>query len=282
MTAEQSGMVIETQPETDDRSGASSIRRTVILLRAVAQGGDRGRRLSDLARDTGLHKATASRILNHLVEEQAVTRNEDKRFVLAREMLQAMGLPHSISQLRAQARPLLAAMTDRLEDVALLSVRSGYDSLCIDRHVGRYPLQALSLDVGRRRPLGVGAGSLCLYSWLDTEERAQIRAAIGEEMATFPKAGPDRIEELAAESRAQGYSYLPDFVVPGMTGIGAPVRDRNGMVIAAVSIAAVGDRLKGDRATKATACLLATRDRLEARLKGTPQSGQDANGQERS
>lgn len=271
-------MMTETLTGGEDRSGASSIRRTVILLRAVAQGGDQGRRLSELARETGLHKATVSRILNHLVDEMAVTRTDDKRFTLSRDMMHAMGLPHSISHLRVHARPLLADLTDRLEDVALLSVRSGNDSLCIDRHVGRFPLQALSLDVGRRRPLGVGAGSLCLYSWLDDEERAAVRAAISDEMSAFPKAGPQRIEELAVQSRAQGYSYLPDFVVPGMTGIGAPVRDRNGAVVAAISIAAVGDRLKGDRAKTATTALLETRDRLEARLKGSPipdMTGQD-------
>jgi DNA-binding IclR family transcriptional regulator len=272
-------MVSQADAEHEDRSGASSIRRTVILLRAVAQGGDRGRRLSDLARETGLHKATASRILGHLVEEQAVVRGADKHFALSRDMQHAMGLPHSISRLRALARPLLAELTDQLEDVTLLSVRSGHDSLCIDRHVGRWPLQALSLDVGRRRPLGVGAGSLSLYSWLDDAERAQIRSTIAEEMSAFPKAGPERIEALAAQSRAQGFTYLPDFVVPGMTGIGAPVRDRNGAVIAAISIAAVGDRLKGERGGQATALLLETRDRLEARLKGTPPA---ATGEERT
>ncbi|MGB2200672.1 MAG: IclR family transcriptional regulator [Pseudooceanicola atlanticus] len=257
-------------PQDEDGPGPSSIARALVLLRAVARHGDAGRRLSDLARETGLHKATAARLLNTLTEEGAVQRGDDKRYRMARGLLHALGLPHTVPQLRVAARPVLAALIDRLEDVALLSVRSGHDSLCIDRHVGRFPLQALSLDVGRRRPMSVGAGSMCLFAWLSAEERHAILDELTDAIGCFPNATPARLDSLAAETRGQGYSYLPDFVVPGMTGIGAPVRDTSGQVVAAVSIAAVGERLKGERGQWATGHLLAARDEIEARLRGEP------------
>lgn len=252
------------------RSGdtVTSVARAIDAVRAVARAGSDGRRLSDIARDIGLHKATAARALATLVEEGVLRRDDDRRYRVAPQFMEALGMPVSMAQLRVRARPELMDLVDKLEDLALMSVRSGLESLCIDRHVGRWPLQALSLDVGRRRPLGVGAGSLALIAWLPQDECEALIAAQGERLAPFKNATPEAIRERAAAARADGYTYLPDFVINGMSGMGAPVRERSGLVIAAISVAGVGDRLKGERRELAARLLLEARDRIEARIAG--------------
>ena len=39
---------------------------------------------------------------------------------------------------------------------------SGADAVCIDRRLGSYPVKTLTVEVGTKRPLGIGAGSLAI------------------------------------------------------------------------------------------------------------------------
>ena len=162
-----------------------SIGRAVAAIRCVARGGAEGRRLSDVAREIGLHKATAARVLATLTETGVLRREDDRRYRIAPQFLEALGLPVSLGALRQRARGELMELVEKVEDTGLLSVRSGLESLCIDRHVGRHPLQALSLDVGARRPLGAGAGSLALLAFLPRDERETILAALADQIAAL-------------------------------------------------------------------------------------------------
>ncbi|UOM35277.1 IclR family transcriptional regulator [Acuticoccus sp. I52.16.1] len=244
-----------------------SIGRAVAAIRCVARGGAEGRRLSDVAREIGLHKATAARVLATLTETGVLRREDDRRYRIAPQFLEALGLPVSLGALRQRARGELMELVEKVEDTGLLSVRSGLESLCIDRHVGRHPLQALSLDVGARRPLGAGAGSLALLAFLPRDERETILAALADRLP-YRSVTAEAIRHHAAEARRDGYTYLPDFVVHGMTGIGAPVREPSGLIVAAVSVAGVGDRLKGPRRDEVARLVLEACGRIEARLAG--------------
>lgn len=56
----------------------------------------------------------------------------------------------------------LMRLADRTGDAVFLTIRSGYDTVCIDRKEGSFSIRALTLGVGTRRSLGVGAGGLAL------------------------------------------------------------------------------------------------------------------------
>jgi len=45
-----------------------------------------------------------------------------------------------------------------------LIVRSGDDAVCADRAIGSYPVKTSVVDVGTRRPLGLGGGSLAMLT----------------------------------------------------------------------------------------------------------------------
>ncbi|WP_226580245.1 IclR family transcriptional regulator [Acuticoccus sediminis] len=258
--------------ERADRQGetVASVSRAVAAIRCVARAGAEGRRLSDVAREIGLHKATAARALASLTELDVLRRDDDRRYRIAPQFLETLGLPVSLGTLRQRAHAEVMDLVDKVEDTGLVSVRSGLESLCIDRHVGRYPLQALSLDVGRRRPLGAGAGSLALLAWLPEDEREAIIDALGPRLDPYRSVTPASIRHHAEVARREGYTYLPDYVVTGMTGIGAPVREPSGLIVAAVSVAGVGDRLKGSRREEVARLVVDACARIEARLAGCP------------
>jgi DNA-binding IclR family transcriptional regulator len=129
-------------------------------------------------------------------------------------------------------------------------VREGGAAVCVAREVGAFPIRTLSLDVGHLRPLGVGSGSLALLAFLPDEEIAALIEKNAAWLARYP--GYSRKELLArvAETRRRGYSSVAGDIVPGMHAIGVPIIGSDGRPVAALGLAAIGERVSGARVTK--------------------------------
>lgn len=135
----------------------------------------------------------------------------------------------------------LASLTS---DTVLLSVRSGLEAVCIDREIGDYPIRANYLDVGSRRPLGVGAGSMALLAWLPDAEIEAILGLIKPQLQAYPKLNVKFLEREVEQSRARGYALVLNQVIPRMGGIGVPVLGPDGRPIAGLSVAALSERIQ--------------------------------------
>jgi DNA-binding IclR family transcriptional regulator len=134
------------------------------------------------------------------------------------------------------AQPSLLRLSERSADTALLSVRSGVEALYLARSVGSHPLQPNYLQIGSRRPLGVGAGSLALMVWLQDAEIDAIIEVIVPRLAKSPRITPKYLRERIVAARKHGHTVLLDAAYPGMGGVGVPVRDDTGQVVAALSV----------------------------------------------
>lgn len=244
-----------------------SISRALSALRLIAGASDGGLRSGEVAAGLGLHKSSASRLLATLVSLGAVVRDRNRRFRLDESFRITFGTPARTTRLRQAARLPLGILSERLEEATFLSVRSGLDSLCIERHIGTFPIQALSLNVGGRRPLGVGAGSLALLAALPDPECAETLELQRGRLDRYRMS----VEDIAAQigpARVLGYAALPPgFVVQGMTGVAIAVRDPSGLVVAALSVAAINERLAGERLELAAAALREAASLCELRLR---------------
>jgi DNA-binding IclR family transcriptional regulator len=174
-----------------------------------------------------------------------VERDEaSKRYRLGEQAMLLGFAAQGRDTLRDRARPWLMRLAGLSGDTVLLSVRSGVEAVCIERETGTYPIRANYLDVGSRRPLGVGAGSLALLAWMpDAEVDAVLeltRSAITER---YPRIDEALLRAKIAESRRQGHVLLLDVVVERMGGIGLPILGIDGRPVAAISIAALNERL---------------------------------------
>ncbi|QIE55623.1 IclR family transcriptional regulator [Pikeienuella piscinae] len=229
-------------------ASVKSVQRVATIIRLLAGEAAEGLRLSDVARESGLGKATTHRLLTALAEvgfayQSAAT----KRYHVGHEIVRlgALAARHDLVEL---ARPSLLRLARETGDTIFLSVREGLEAVCLDRQVGAFPIRTLTLDAGDRRPLGVGAGSLALLAFLPLEEIAEIVAGNEERLAGFPGFTPEDLHRLARETRARGHSFNDGRIVAGMCAIGAPVLDASGRVAAAISVAAISDRMGDDRA----------------------------------
>lgn len=231
----------EPDPEEEGRS-TNATQKVCAILRALSARSPQ--RLAEISARTGLNKVTALRILETLIDEGFVERAADSRgFARGTEFLALAASAGRSQDLRELARPSLVRLADVSEDTALLSIRSGIESVCIDRQIGSFPIRANYLDVGSRRPLGVGAGSLAILAWLPDREIDAVLGVIGPQLAPYPRMSLETIRELIAESRKRGCVVLLDRVVDRMSAIGVPVRSEAGVVLGALSIAALTERI---------------------------------------
>jgi DNA-binding IclR family transcriptional regulator len=135
----------------------------------------------------------------------------------------------------------------------ILSIPSGIESLCVDVEEGRYPIRANYLSIGSRRPLGVGAGSLALLAWMPEAERQAALAVIAPQLQRYPRITAQLLEDHALAARERGYAVLLDVVVERMGGIAVPILGVDGRPVAALSIAALNERITSREAELAQA-----------------------------
>lgn len=251
----------------EEREGpVRSVERAVRIVKALGASPLEGARLSDIAAATGLGKSTAHRIVSALAREGFLYQNlENRRYYLGYEVAR---LAHASSSLvvAEAARPSLDRLAAESGDVVFVQIREGRESICLDRRVGNYPIKILTLNIGDRRPLGVGAGSLALLAWMPEEQRADYLATY-EPLEAYGGFTVETLSELIATSRENGFSVNEGRIVPGMVAVGVPVLDSRGHAIAALSIAAIRERLTGERREKLVALLKEEADVLWTRLK---------------
>jgi DNA-binding IclR family transcriptional regulator len=244
-------------------SPINAVQKACRILRSLSN--PEASRLSEIANVTELNKATALRILDILAREGFVEREEaTKSWSLGAEAYLLGTAAARRHNLRERARPALVRLAAATSDTVLLSVRSGLETVCIDREIGDYPIRANYLDIGSRRPLGVGAGSMALLAWLPQAEIDAVLSLVKPLLVSYPKVNVKWLEREAEQSRARGYTLVLNQIIPRMGGLGVPVLAPDGRPIAALSIAALSERIS-PRIEELVAAL-----RKEAQHIGTP------------
>ena len=224
-------------------SAINSVQKSCRILRSLTE--PRVSRLSEIAAQAGLNKVTTLRILEVLSREGFVKRDDKtKTYSLGKEVFILAAALRDRDDLRARARPSLVRLAAMSEDSVLLSVRSGgTESVCVDREVGSFPIRANYLDIGSRRPLGMGAGAMALLAWQSEAEIEAILPIIEQRLPQFPKISMAWLRNEMARSRERGYSVFLNMLVDRMGAVGVPVFGADGRPVAAISIAALSDRL---------------------------------------
>jgi DNA-binding IclR family transcriptional regulator len=202
-------------------------------------------RLSDIAESADLSKATSLRLLETLIQEGFVQRDKvNKRYMLGDEALLLGMAMQDREHIRNRTRASMIRLAAITGDTIVLSTRHGVESVCVDREFGSYPIRANLLEVGSRRPLGVGAGSMALMAWLPNDEIETIlqinKTAIAKRFSTLT---PTRLRQEAKLARTRGYALVLDVIVDQMGGVGVPLFGYDGEPIAALSVVALSQRI---------------------------------------
>ncbi|MFF8610368.1 IclR family transcriptional regulator C-terminal domain-containing protein [Streptomyces sp. NPDC015346] len=235
--APPAGLAAWTQRSKQElgRGFVESLARGLTVLTAF--GEDRAALpLTAVAEATGLARATARRALITLEHLGYVT-TEGRLFRLTPRVL-SLGFPHlSRMPLPQIAAPHLAELSRRVHDSASLAVLAGADVRYTAR-VATRRIMSVHITVGTRFPAHVTSLGRVMLAGLPPKERAAWLAGI-EPRALTPHTVTAR-EELAAlleRVREQGYALVDEELEQGLRSIAVPVRDRAGVVVAAVNVA---------------------------------------------
>jgi DNA-binding IclR family transcriptional regulator len=233
-----------------------SLDRFIAILRVMSAAEGRRLRLTEIAQTVGLSKATTLRLLTALRTEGLVDlKEEEKTFALGPQLV-FLGLVASRHfQLNRIARPVLEQLAEATGDTAYLTLRDGAYSVCVDRVLGSYPVQTLSIDVGTRRPLGCGAGPVAVLATLPKQEADELIRRNAPRLAKFPGLTAERVRREVAEARVNGYAYTEGHVVQHVNAVAVAIKDAIGNPVGAVTLAAIASRFADGRLEEVAAAV---------------------------
>lgn len=236
----------DTEPQ--DAAGPKSLGRALDLLKFISSVEPHGSRLMDIAEQNKLNRGTAHRLLSGLIDaglvEQPVSGG---RYFLGPEaivMARSAKLRVDWTQMTANSlRRVVAAA----QDVVLLTLRSGNDAVIIERLEGNFPLRTHVAKLGDRHPVGVGAAWIAMLAEMVDEEVDRLLKSNPARDQKFQQFSDASIWSLIREARSRGYALNPGFIFEGSWAMALPITLERGRPLAAITIAALANRLTPER-----------------------------------
>lgn len=206
--------------------------------------------LSDISERSGLPKPTAYRLLSSLEYMGFLTKNklsdQDVRYRLGLKLLELSGIVADQIELRKVAQPLMKKLQADINKTVHLVVREGNEAVYVEKVESNHALR-LYTRVGRRSELSLGSGPKLLLAYMAKQEQEKVISHINFHRFT-ENTIVDREELLKRieEIRSNGFSISYGEQDVGTVGISYPVYNREGNVVAALSVSGPVTRLSGE------------------------------------
>ncbi len=258
-------------------SSLQTLDRAVAVLRMLGAGGERGWRLVDVQRQAGLTKPTTHRLLTALATHGLVIQDPATRCYRLGDELAVLGwtVMARTYELRDLCQPAMDRLAEKTGDTVLMVVRSGHDTICAERKTGSFPIKALTVEVGTRRPLGVGAGGIAILARL--LEAEAVYSSLRGRLQPFPTS-EEAIRHAVRRAHASGYALSDGQVAAGVRGVAVAIADHRGAPVAALGVAATRDRIAGERLQWIVALLEEERRWVERQVRDHNPSSEFAQG----
>ncbi|ARC56650.1 Pca regulon regulatory protein [Frondihabitans sp. 762G35] len=191
--------------------------------------------LSEIATRTGLARATVRRFLHTLVDLGYVA-SDGRTFVLTPRVLE-LGFSYlSGLSLPEVAQPLLEALSRDVGESSSASVLDGDDIVYVVR-VPTRRIMSVGISIGTRFPAHATSMGRVLLAGL-TDEELDERLGRLRPTAFTPKTltSPALVRDAVLLARRQGWALVDGELEAGLRSIAAPVRARDGRVLAAVNV----------------------------------------------
>lgn len=238
--------------------GVQAVRRSLEIVRTVAQIQRSGAGLTRIAKAAGLTVPTAYRLLRTLTDERLLAFNASDRTYHIGPLAFELGLaafPETLPHVRWQGTVEAVARRTRL--TSYLMARSENEAVCMLCAQGATAIRAMPMEVGQRIPLGIGAGGLAILASLDDDDIRAIVRLHGTRYHLFPagKRSEAEVMERVAKTREDGFSISSGTVADGVTGVGVMVPKGLSASASAITVSAVADAFS-PREAKAIASVI--------------------------
>ncbi|MFF4732735.1 IclR family transcriptional regulator [Streptomyces mirabilis] len=221
-----------------------SLKRGVVVLKALASAGPGGLALTQIAERCGLPHSSAHRVLSQLRETHLVHQDSPDGMYSLGPLAFELGVAAAQQfDIRGRSRPALITLATELGDTVFLMMRSGSEAVCLEVESGPAPIQVVTLRIGSRRPLGVGAAGLAILAAIEQPERDDVLRDVVEPIEHDWGITEQTLHELITRTRRQGFAHIEDQITVGVAGVGMPIGDLFGQPVGSVGVAAPISRM---------------------------------------
>ncbi len=198
--------------------------------------------LSEVARLTGITRATARRILLTL-ERLGHVRSDGRHFSLTPRVLSLGWAYLSSLNLWELAQPLMEDLARQTKESCSAAALDLPDIVYIAR-VPTRRIMSITLGVGTRLPAHATSMGRVLLADLPRDELERFLSETPLRRLTERTiTDPGLLEEALEEVRAQGWALVDEELEIGLRSIAAPIRGADGRVVAAMNLSAAAPRV---------------------------------------
>lgn len=258
---------IEIPEKTPDSSLAQTVLKALDALECLA-GADESLTAHQVAREIGLSRTTAYRLLSTLTTRGYVASDNNGRYQLGLSLLHLSRTLLERLELPALAKPILREASRLSNETIFLGLRDGTEALYIDKVESPQPVRLCSV-AGTRNPLYCTSLGKAILAFLPEEERTSLI-----EQFTLTERTKHTITDraiLAEELRLvrdRGYAVDDIENEEGVRCVGAPIFDHEGCVVAGISIAGPAYRLSLDQLMQLVPVVINAANAISTRLGG--------------
>ena len=222
-----------------------SVDRAAAILEILARDGEAG--VTEVARELGVHKSTASRLFAALDRRELVAQDAARgKFRLGVGILRLAGAAGRGLDVVQESRPVCQALAKAVGETVNLAILSGRDALYLDQVAGPAALSPHNW-AGQRIPLHATSDGKVLLAYLPAAEVTDHLVPPLEHFTGHTITTSAEFPQVLAEVRRAGYATAVDELEEGLTAIAAPVRNAEGQVIASISASGPSFRIPADR-----------------------------------
>ncbi len=231
----------DLEPQADHQRSRyiiNSALRTLELLKMFAQKPSRFT-LAELSQLTGLEKNQLYRSIKTLEVAGFVELDLDGKFHLSEliHLLSSHTAAPPTRSLPLVAGPVLDELVTTTGESANLFVRRGLYAVCVDRRESPQMVRLASV-LGATVPLHAGAVPKAILAFLPEQEQEQVLADLRYLPAYTDRTvlDPELLRRELVTIRERGYSISDEDYDASARGVGAPIFDGVGDVVAGISV----------------------------------------------
>jgi IclR family transcriptional regulator, KDG regulon repressor len=256
-----------------DIGASKSLQKALRILLYIGQNGpELG--VTQLASELSLNKTTVHRLLNAMAKFDLIEKNpEGDRYRLGLKLHELGTQAVESRTLRTEAHRFLLELARTSRETVSLAVPGPGGVLCLDRVDSRDTMISVRTPVGGLFPAHCTAVGKTALAYLPEEQVDAILSVSA--LAKYTPFTLTRVSEIKENLRQivqRGYAMDNQEVERGLSGVAAPVRTREGQILAAVGMVGPTPRFRGKELARKIALTKDISARISARLAGESSS----------
>ncbi|CAL9364830.1 IclR family transcriptional regulator [Streptomyces sp. enrichment culture] len=226
--------------------GVQSVDRAISVLEILAQRGEAG--VSEVAAEIDVHKSTAFRLLGALEARGLVEQaGERGKYRLGFGIVRLAGAVTGRIDITQQGRPVCERLAEEIGETVNIAVRQEHYAINLYQVRGRAAVTAHNW-VGQLTPLHATSSGKIMLAHLPAKERSALLSESGlKKLTPHTITAKSKLEKNLELARERGYAWTLEELEIGLHAMAAPVRDRDGEVVAAISASGPAYRFTEER-----------------------------------